>query len=236
MENITKKKATWKLIGNIAFWVVLAFVFFYAVFALFTKQDENSSSFLGISTLSVQSDSMSPTFNSGDLIFVDTKFELADLEVDDVITYKTFVEVNGEEYLIYNSHRITEIEVIDGVYWFTTDGDNPLAVEELVFQSDIFGVWNGRKLTGLGNFTDGFIDFVKSPIGFFLFIVLPCFAFLVYEVIKFVKVVSDYNVQKAVGDQTALKEEAIKIAKAQLEAEQLAKQEAKVEEPKKEEN
>ncbi len=234
MDNITKKKATWKLIGNIAFWVVLAFVFFYAVFALFTKQDENSSSFLGISTLSVQSDSMSPAFNTGDLIFVDTKFEFADLEVGDVITYKTFVEVDGEEYLIYNSHRITEIEVIDSVYWFTTDGDNPLAVEELVFQSDIFGLWNGRKLSGFGTFTDNFVDFVKSPIGFFLFIVLPCFAFLVYEVIKFVKVVSDYNVQKALGDQTALKEEAIAIAKAQLEAEQKAKVE-KVEEPKKEE-
>jgi len=63
---------------------------------------------------------------------------------------------------------------------------------------------------------------------------MPCFAFLVFEVIRFVKVVSDYNVQKAVGDQTALKEEAIAIAKAQLEAEQKAKVE-KVEEPKKEE-
>lgn len=236
MENITKKKATWKLIGNIAFWVVLAFVFFYAVFALFTKQDENTSSFLGIATLSVQSDSMSPTFEKGDLIFVDTKFEYADLDEGDVITYKTFVEVDGEEYLIYNSHRIQSRTIIDGTYWYTTDGDNPLAVEELVFQSDIYGVWKETKLSGFGTFTDGFVDFVKSPIGFFLFIVLPCFAFLVYEVIKFVKVVSDYNVQKAVGDQTALKEEAIKIAKAQLEAEQLAKQEAKVEEPKKEEN
>lgn len=226
MENITKKKAAWKLIGNIAFWVVLAFVFFYAVFALFTKQDENTSSFLGISTLSVQSDSMSPTFNKGDLIFVDTKFEYSELSVGDVITYKTYVEVNGEEYLIYNSHRITDVDVVDGVYWYTTDGDNPLAVEELVFQSDIFGVWNERKLTNFGTFTDGFINFVKSPIGFFLFIVLPCFAFLVYEVIKFVKVVSDYNVQKALGDQVKLKEEAVALAKAQLEAEQKAKAEA----------
>ena len=232
MENITKKKATWKLIGNIAFWVVLAFVFFYAVFALFTKQDENTSSFLGIATLSVQSDSMSPTFEKGDLIFVDTNFEYSELIVGDVITYKTSVTVDEETYLIYNSHRITDVNLVDGVYFYTTDGDNPLAVEELVFQSDIYGVWKGTKLTGFGSFTDGFIDFVKSPIGFFLFIVLPCFAFLVYEVIKFVKVVSDYNVQKAVGDQTALKEEAIKIAKAQLEAEQLAKVEAS----KKEEN
>ena len=214
METITKKKATWKLIGNIAFWVVLAFVFFYAVFALFTKQDENTSSFLGIATLSVQSDSMSPTFKKGDLIFVDTKFEVSKLDVDDVITYKTMVEVEGVEYLIYNSHRITEKRVVDGVYWFTTDGDNPLAVAEDVFQSDIYGVWNGRKLSGFGTFTDGFVDFVKSPIGFFLFIVLPCFAFLVYEVIKFVKVVSDYNVQKALGDQVKLKEEAVALARA----------------------
>lgn len=226
METITKKKATWKLIGNIAFWVVLAFVFFYAVFALFTKQDENTSSFLGIATLSVQSDSMSPTFKKGDLIFVDTKFDYSELNKDDVITYKTYVEINGEEYLIYNSHRITGRTVVDGVYWFTTDGDNPLAVEELVFQSDIYGVWNGRKLSGFGTFTDGFISFVKSPIGFFLFIVLPCFAFLVYEVIKFVKVVSDYNVQKALGDQVKLKEEAVALAKAQLEAEQKAKAKA----------
>lgn len=225
METITKKKATWKIIGNIAFWVVLAFVFFYAVFALFTKQDENTSSFLGIATLSVQSDSMSPTFKKGDLIFVDTKFDVSELDKDDVITYKTNVEINGEEYLIYNSHRITEKTVIDGTYWFTTDGDNPLAVEELVFQSDIYGVWNGRKLSGFGTFTDGFVDFVKSPIGFFLFIVLPCFAFLVYEVIKFVKVVSDYNVQKALGDQVKLKEEAVALARAQLEAEQKAKAE-----------
>lgn len=228
MENITKKKATWKLIGNIAFWVVLAFVFFYAVFALFTKKDENTSSFLGISTLSVQSDSMSPTFKKGDLIFVDTKFEVADLEVGDVITYKTFVEVNGEEFMIYNSHRITEKRVVEGTYWFTTDGDHAAAVEEDVFQSDIFGVWNGKKLTNFGAFTDGFITFVKSPIGFFLFIVLPCFAFLVYEVIKFVKVVSDYNVQKALGDQVKLKEEAVALAKAQLELE--AKEKALAEE------
>ena len=236
MENITKKKATWKLIGNIAFWVVLGFVFVYAVFALFTKQDNNASSFFGRATLSVQSDSMSPTFERGDLIFVDTEFEYADLVKDDVITYKTLVEIDGEEVLIYNSHRIQSVSVIDGVYWYTTDGDNPLAEEELVFQNDIYGVWTGKSLSGWGTFTDGFVNFVKSPVGFLLFIVLPCFAFLVYEIIKFVKVVSDYNVQKALGDQVKLKEEAVALAKAQLEAEQKAKEAAEKEENKEPEN
>jgi signal peptidase len=225
METIAKKKAPWKLIGNIAFWVVLAFVFIYAVLALFTKQDMNQSSFFGISTLSVQTDSMSPTFESGDLIFVDMKFNVDDLKIGDVITYKTTVSVQGELYLIYNAHRIVNIEEISGVRWFTTDGDNPLAVEELVVESEIYGVWTEKKISSVGKLTDGFVDFVKSPIGFFLFIVLPCFTFLVYEIIKFVKVVSDYNVQKALGDRVSLQEEAIAIAKAQLEAEQKAKAE-----------
>ncbi len=188
MENITKKNATWKLIGDIAFWVVLGFVFVYAVFALFTKQDNNASSFFGVATLSVQSDSMSPTFEKGDLIFVDTDFEATDLVKDVVITYKTTVEGDdGINYLIYNSHRIFDIETIDGVTWYKTDGDNPdpRVVEESILLSSVYGIWTGKSLSGWGTFTDGFVNFVKSPVGFLLFIVLPCFAFLVYEIIKF---------------------------------------------------
>jgi signal peptidase len=223
METINKKKVNWKLIGNIAFWVVLAFVFIYAVLALFTKKDVNQSTLFGVSTLSVQTDSMKPTFESGDLIFVDTTFDYTELEIDDVITYKTMIEVDGEEYLAYNSHRIISINIVDGVYWYTTDGDDPRAVEELVVQEDIYGVWTGKKMANFGTFTDKFVGFIKSPIGFFLFIVLPCFAFLAYEVIRFVKVMSDYNVQKALGDRDQLQAEAVATAKAQIEAEMKAK-------------
>jgi len=223
METINKKSINWKLIGNIAFWVVLSFVFIYAVLALFTKKDFNQSTMFGVSTLSVQSDSMKPTFESGDLIFVDTTFDYTELQVDDVITYKTTIEVNGEEILAYNSHRIISINIIDGVYWFTTDGDDPRAEEETITQNDIYGIWNGKKLANFGTFTDKFVTFIKSPIGFFLFIVLPCFVFLAYEIIRFVKVMSEYNVQKALGDRDKLQAEAVATAKAQIEAEMKAK-------------
>lgn len=135
--------------------------------------------------------------------------------------------------LIYNSHRITEVRDVDGVLWFDTQGDyNTSPDTSPVFQSDIVGVWKGAVWSNLGSFTDGFIKFLKSTVGFLLFIVIPCFAFLVYEVIRFVKVVSDYNVQKALGDRVQMQEDALIAARAQLEQEALEKKVKKKEDTK----
>ncbi|MFA5007527.1 MAG: signal peptidase I [Candidatus Izemoplasmatales bacterium] len=229
MENQKNKKKGLNLALNIAFYVVLGVVAIYALVALFSEQEYNSTSVFGISSLSVQSASMSGTFEEGDLIFVNTNVNPDDLTVDDVITYRMTIEVEGEEYTIYNSHRIVEVlSYDDGVtHWYRTKGDaNALVDTDLVFENDVFGIWNGGKLAGFGAFVDGLVGFLKSPTGFFIFIVLPCFSFLVYEVVKFVKVVSDYNVQKAVGDKDKIREEALAAARAEIEAERKAREEA----------
>ncbi|MCK7485960.1 MAG: S26 family signal peptidase [Bacillus subtilis] len=63
-----------------------------------------------MNALSVQSDSMKPTFSKGDLIYVDTDFELSDIEVGDVITYRQMAQTtDGEQVMIYNSHRVIGI-------------------------------------------------------------------------------------------------------------------------------
>jgi len=230
MENIKKQKNTLKLVGNILFWVVLGLVVVYSAIALFSEQEANSTSVFGISSLSVQSDSMSGTFEEGDLIFVDTTFDVQEVDVDDVITYRMTVELDGDTYTVFNSHRVVgKVSYDDGdTWWFQTKGDKTGATVDaaLTFQTNVVGVWTGSVWSGAGAFFDGLIGFLKSATGFFLFIVLPCFAFLVYEVIKFVKVVSDYNVQKAVGDRVHFKEEALAAARAELEAELKAKEEA----------
>jgi signal peptidase I len=222
----TSKKIVLKKIGNIAFWLVLALVITYSLTALFSEQDSNMRSMFGMTTLSVQSDSMSPTFEPGDLIFVNTSKEISDIEVDDVITYRLLVEVDDETIVVYNSHRVIQITEISGVLWFYTQGDNEAPDPNPVFQNDIVGVWTGGRLAGFGRFADGFIGFIKSSLGFFLFIVVPCFVFLVYEVFRFVGVMSEYNVQKNVGDKVKIQAEAIALARAQIEAELRAKIEA----------
>jgi len=229
MENKNNRKNGLNLALNIAFYVVLGVVAIYSLVALFSTQQYNSTSVFGISSLSVQSASMSGTFEEGDLIFVRTNVVTDDLAVGDVITYRMQLEVEGENVTVFNSHRIVEIVTYDdgNTYWFRTKGDaNATPDVDAVFENDVIGVWTGSVWGGAGAFVDGLVGFLKSPTGFFIFIVLPCFAFLVYEVVKFVRVVSDYNVQKAVGDKDQLRAEALAAARAELEAERKAQEEA----------
>lgn len=215
MENTKKGKKTWKLVGNIVFWVVLALVVVYSAVALFSKQDENMTTFLGMSALTVESDSMEDTFYEGDLVFINTNFDTDTLDVDDVVTYRV-MEIDGTR-LYYNTHRITDIS-IDRVLFYTK-GDNAPADPNPITANDIVGVWTGTHLRGMGSF----INFLKSSTGFLLFIVLPCLAFLVYEIIRFTKIYSQYQVQKTLGDRVKMQEEALALAKAELEKEQTIK-------------
>jgi len=217
MENAKKGKKTWKLIGNIVFWVVLAIVVVYSAVALFSRQDENMTTFLGMSALTVESDSMENTFYKGDLIFIKTDFNIADLSDDDVITFRATEVTDDGVRGYYNTHRI--IDISDDRLFFYTKGDNAPADPDPVVPNDIIGVWTGVHLRGMGSF----INFLKSSTGFLLFIVLPCLAFLVYEVVRFTKIYSQYQVQKSIGDRVKMQEEALAQAKAQLEQEQQAK-------------
>jgi signal peptidase len=240
MENTSKKKKTWKIIANVVFWLVLVTIVIYSTVTLFSEKDNNMTSLLGISALTVQSDSMEPTFDEGDLIFVKTKFEIQDLvdrfENDDkvVITFRVVRTTEQGTIVYYNTHTVKNITEVGGLYWFYTQGDNAAADSSPVLGSEIIGVWTGRSWTGWGTFLDNTIDFLKSSTGFLLFIVLPCLAFLVYEIIRFTKIYSQYQLQKHQGDHLKLQEEAIAIARIQLEKEmaEKAKQEPKADDKK----
>jgi len=227
METQTKKKSVLKIVGNVVFWVVLGIVVIYSAFAFTSKTEGQVSSVFGKSGLVVLSDSMEPTFSEGDLLWVDVieydKFDFSTLKVGDVISFQV-QEIQGQETITYiNTHRIVNIiEDINGYYHFYTKGDNAPADPEPVSEGGVLAVWTGSAVSGAGKV----VEFLTGSWGFFLFLVVPCFAFLVYEVFRFVKIVSEYNVQKAVGDKQKLQAEAIAMARAQLEAEMKAKQEA----------
>jgi signal peptidase I len=225
MENNT----TLKKVLNIVFYVVLAIVFIYAIFGLFSKKEDNSISFLGISSMTVLSDSMTGTFEEGDLIFINRNFDVADLSDEtgneSIITYRTSTVEDGKTIYFYNTHKIEEIYTSGGVTRYKTIGTKPGATTDPVhlLEGDIYGVWTGTAWSGFGSFIDGFTNFLKSSLGFFLLIVVPCLGLLAYEGFKFVKIYADYNVQKHKVDRVKMQEEAIAEAKAQLEAEAKAK-------------
>jgi len=166
---------------------------------------------------------MSPTFEKGDLIYVDTDFNVEDIEVGDVITYNALIDVDGdgEAELVLNSHRVMSIEEdVNEYLHFVTQGDNNTSQDpDTIHENHVVAIWNGKVTGNLGGIIDGIVGFLKSGTGFFIFIVLPCFAFLIYEVYKFVNVMSDYKTQQTLESRVKLQEEAVALAKKQLEEE-----------------
>jgi signal peptidase I len=236
MKKQLVKKSKSKYILNGLFWVVLIVIALYSLTALFSEQDSNARTLFGTTTLSVQSDSMKPTFSEGDLIFVNTNFVPEDLVKDVVITYKEFKNTPTGPVMIYNTHRIISVVSVGSIKWYYTQGDNNATPDTSpVLADDILGIWTGGKIAGLGTFADTFISFIKSSLGFFLFIVVPCFLFLVYEIFRFVKVMSEYNVNKSLGDRAQLQVEALALARAQIEAELRQKQEEQLQSDQKKE-
>ena len=90
--------------------------------------------------LEIQTDSMSPTLEPGDIIFCDRVEDPSALRKGDIITYWTII--GGERVL--NTHRIVEIYDGGDYLIFQTKGDNlPLADPLTVHESEIVAVYRG---------------------------------------------------------------------------------------------
>lgn len=206
---------------NILIVLLLAVSVLVAALALASKAN-GVPSVLGYVPLSVQSDSMIPEFEKGDLIISKAVDDSTALEKGDVITFQT--EIMGEDAL--NTHRIVDVTETGGVEFYTTKGDNnDIEDSEPVARVSVAAKWDGIKLEGWGEV----YDFLTSQFGFFLVILLPLIIFFIYEIIRFIKNLIDYNKEKALEEAmqkseiaatSGLSEDEMKAAVAQYLAKQ----------------
>lgn len=213
-------KKTLNIIIDILIVVMLIVSALIAGLAIASK-NEGIPNLFGYAPLSVQTDSMVPTFESGDLIISQVVNSDTVIKEDDIITFTT--KIQGESAL--NTHRVVETQETDGFVFYTTKGDNnPIADEEPVIETDVYAVYNtGICLKGFGTF----YDFLTSQTGFFLVILLPLIIFFIYEVIRVIRNLIAYNKEKAYDEAMAnasnnsgLSEEEMKLAVEKYLAEQ----------------
>ena len=218
-------KKVMKVVVDVLAWIILIAAFLVTIMVFSSSRNNGIASIFGIMPMSVQSDSMSPTFKQGDLIFVKRVNDLYTLKEQDVITFYTIIE--GVRVL--NTHRIVTINDPDGSRNFTTRGDNnPLDDKVNVYPSDIVGKWTGARLPGGGKV----LDFVRSKTGFFVCVVIPMAIFFLFELYKFIaaliesKQVTITDDEKAEIERQAVEkylrenpEAAAKLAAAQAEKE-----------------
>lgn len=208
--NAVKRAAG--VLFSILLWAVILMAALFAFTTLATKDTNKVASLAGFTPLSVVTDSMSPTFRSGDLILI-RKCDPHQLASGDIVTFHTII---NNEYTL-NTHRIVEIQETNGLRTYVTKGDNnAIADVRMISDGDIVGRYVGR-LPGFGRV----MDFLSSSLGFLLVIVLPLLVFFIYQVYHLIMVSIDLKkaiaIETAQPDAEALLAEAAR-AKAEAEA------------------
>lgn len=190
-KDVQAKRTRENILGvviNVVLIIAIIIAFLCTYTAYVTKNGSGVPDILGYEPFSIQSDSMKPFFEKGDLVIDKRVEDTSKLKVGDVITFWTIID--GQKVL--NTHRITSIEEGDNFRYFVTKGDNNSAEDSLtVHESEIVGIYH-KHIKNLG----GVLDFLQTSKGFFCIIVLPVFAFFLYYLVSFFRVLFEYQSEK----------------------------------------
>ncbi len=203
-----------KIIGNIFLWLFVIFSIVITMIVLSAQQNaDRLPSVGGKYLINILTDSMSPTFSSGDIIIGErlTDEQKLYLEVGDVITF--YADLDGDGLKELNTHRIVEVNEnpnTEAASSYITKGDNEetniVVDDDPVLWQNVICKWTGKKIPLIGKATS-FLQ--TSRMGFFLVIVLPLLAFFLYELYRFALTI--YRVRHGGKKQiTAADEELIK--------------------------
>lgn len=211
-EQQTKKKSnrtkTFNRIINILLVVVIALAAVCTFVSFVSSTGHGVPNILGVQLLSIKTDSMYPELKAGDLAIDGPVKDPSTLRPGEIITYWTVID--GERVL--NTHRI--VNVFDGGEYliFETKGDNNSSVDPLtVHESEVIGKYKFH-IGGLGKA----FDYLQTPTGFFLVVLLPVILFFIFNLVQFFRALFEYQ-----GVKNRLKFEQERGATEELIAQQL---------------
>ncbi len=177
---------------RVLLWIIILLAALFAFTTLATRDNNNVANLAGYTPMTVLTDSMSPTFNHGDMIII-RKCDPKTLAVGDIITFHTIIE---NEYAL-NTHRIIEVNDGGGYQTYVTKGDNnAIQDQRSITGGDVVGKYVGR-IPYLGYV----MQFLSSSVGFLIVIVLPLLVFFIFQVYHLVMV--SIKLKKAVAAEAA---------------------------------
>ena len=165
--------------ANVLVWIILILALLVTIMVFSSGRNNGVANLLGYIPMTVESDSMKPTFKKDDLIICKEVDDVYALQEGDVITFWTMID--GQR--VKNTHRIVAINEIDNTRSFVTRGDNnPQDDTVPASANDIIGKWTDVKLGGFGKV----MNFLRTKTGFFICIVIPMAVFFLVELYKFI--------------------------------------------------
>lgn len=186
----SKTKKALKITGNVLTVAVAILVVIMTVLTVFSMvfNRDGTASVFGVQAYVVQSDSMTPEFAAGDVIFSE-EVNPEELVAGDIIT---FISRDSASYGQTITHCIREVTTHNGELAFITYGiatgvdDGTPAVA-----SDVLGRYTFR-IAGLGSF----FEFLKSVPGYIVCILLPFLVIIGLQVANIVSAVRAARAEK----------------------------------------
>lgn len=187
----SKAKKALKITGNVLTVAVAILVVIMTVLTVFSMvfNRDGTASVFGVQAYVVQSDSMTPEFAAGDVIFSE-EVNPEELVAGDIIT---FISRDSASYGQTITHCIREVTTYNGELAFITygiatgvDDGTPAAA------SDVLGRYAFR-IAGLGSF----FEFLKSVPGYIVCILLPFLVIIGLQVANIVSAVRAARAEKA---------------------------------------
>ena len=154
-EKTTKAKKIVGIVANVLVWIFLAFSMLITIL-VFTAQgsEDGVPSIFGRSLITIETESMEPTYKVGDLVFMKkiSAEDKAALEKDTIITYRAPIDINGDGIKgDINTHRIVSVDPATGIV--VTQGDHNLITDAegdnayTIHLNDIIGTCTEKELT-----------------------------------------------------------------------------------------
>lgn len=187
----SKAKKALKITGNVLTVAVAILVVIMTVLTVFSMvfNRDGTASVFGVQAYVVQSDSMTPEFAAGDVIFSE-EVNPEELVAGDIIT---FISRDSASYGQTITHCIREVTTHNGELAFITygiatgvDDGTPAAA------SDVLGRYAFR-IAGLGSF----FEFLKSVPGYIVCILLPFLVIIGLQIANIVSAVRAARAEKA---------------------------------------
>lgn len=204
-----KKPSLLTKIFNFFFYTLISIVIVVAL--LYTvinlAGDNGVSTILGYTVGSVQSGSMSGTFEKGDII-ISELVDGEEVKEGDVISF--WYKDPQAEQIIVVTHRVIDLRE-DGK--IVTQGDvanqnNSVDKIEVIAKGDVISRYS-FKIPYVG----AVLDFINTSTGFFVCILIPVFLFLFWQIYVFIVTVAD---AKKIGKEKAIQDQARALAEQML--------------------
>lgn len=195
----SKFKNVLGVVSDILLVVIIIIAIVITVMTFTSKSSDNGiGNILGYTPFSIQSNSMAPTFSSGDLIIGKEVKNINELQVGDVITYSAvLVDGTGRSVRGNNTHRIYDIEYnSDGtISCFRTKGDaGDMADAMRVLPDEVLAKQVNSGVNADGSYKDGLtikslgsaLNFLQSRTGFMVCIIVPLALFFIWQIYKLI--------------------------------------------------